>query len=54
MSSKRPWPKDAINQMYLPVGPCDFCEEEGPLRAVKREGDVNYYCIVCHVEGNAV
>ena len=53
MTSKRAWPKNPTKERYLPVGPCDHCEEEGPLRAVERKGDTNYYCIPCHVDGNA-
>jgi hypothetical protein len=54
MASKRQLPKDAVHKRFLPPGPCDFCGVEGPLRAVKRgKGEANYYCIPCHVDGNA-
>ena len=42
-----------VSPTRTPIGACDFCQEVGPLKEVKRKGDVNFYCIPCVIDGNA-
>jgi hypothetical protein len=36
------------------TGHCDYCQEFGQLKTVKRDGeDSNYYCLKCVVNGDA-